>query len=342
MIVTRTPFRITLGGGGTDLPGFYGKHGGYILGLGIDKYMYVALNVPYADRLVRLHYTQSETVERVDQLKHELAREALLHHGIQDAIEISSLADLPAGTGLGSSSCYVVGLLNAVRGYLLRPADFAELAEEACAIEIDVLHKPIGKQDPYMAAFGGLTELRIARDGSVDVHAVTLPSHAIAELISKTHLYYTNVQRPAVEILGEERKALERGEARAEETLQQMLTIGLQIGEAVKAGDFDRFGSLLHEHWTLKKQLSKKIALAEIDALYDRVRKDFGVLGGKIAGAGGGGFLMLYCPNDGNRLTEFMQGQGMARLTYDAEFEGSRVLTNVLSSRAVHYHLKRG
>ena len=153
MIVTRTPFRITLGGGGTDLPAFYRKHGGYILGLGIDKYMYVALNVPYADRLVRLHYTLSETVEKVEQLKHELAREALTRHGILDAIEISSLADLPAGTGLGSSSCYLVGLLSAIRGYLLCPADFPGLAEEACSIEIDTLHNPIGKQDPFMAAF---------------------------------------------------------------------------------------------------------------------------------------------------------------------------------------------
>jgi len=341
LIVTRTPFRITLGGGGTDLPAFYRKHGGYILGLGIDKYMYVALNVPYADRLVRLHYTQSETVERVDQLQHELAREALIRHGIRDAIEISSLADLPAGTGLGSSSCYVVGLLNAVRGYLLRPVEFAQLAEEACAIEIDVLHKPIGKQDPYMAAFAGLTELRIARDGSVAVERVALPSYAISELVSKTHLYYTNVQRPAVEILGEERAALEHGDKNVENSLRQMLEVGMQIGAAIKSGDFDRFGELLHEHWTLKKRLSNKIALAPINELYEHVRKEFGVLGGKIAGAGGGGFLMLYCPSDGSRLTEFMQSRGMARLTYDAEFEGSRILTNVLGSRSVHYHLDR-
>ena len=180
MIVTRTPFRVTLGGGGTDLPAFYRKHGAYVLSMGIDKYMYVALNVPYADRLVRLHYTQSETVERVEELKHELAREALLRHDIHDAIEIASLADLPAGSGLGSSSCYLVGLLNAVRAYLLRPATFEELADEACSIELDVLKKPIGKQDQYMAAFGGLTELRIAHDGTVTVNRLTLPSDAIS------------------------------------------------------------------------------------------------------------------------------------------------------------------
>jgi len=341
LIVTRTPFRITLGGGGTDLPGFYKKHGGYILGMGIDKYMYVALNVPYVDRLVRLHYTQSETVERVADLQHELAREALALHGIQDAIEISSLADLPAGTGLGSSSCYVVGLLNAIRGYLQRPADFADLAEEACTIEIETLRKPIGKQDPYMAAFGGLTELRIARTGAVEVSRVALPSYAISELVSKTHLYYTNVQRPAVDILGEERKALEAGDSATDGALQGMLEIGFQIGEVIKRHDFDAFGTLLHEHWMLKKQLSSKIALDGIDELYDHVRRDFGVLGGKIAGAGGGGFLMLYCPGDGRGLTEFMKARGMARLTYDAEFEGSRILSNVLGSRSEHYHMNR-
>lgn len=328
MIATRTPFRVTFGGGGTDLPAFYQKHGGYILATGIDKYMYVTLNVPRADRLVRLHYTQSETVERTALLKHELAREALLRHGINDAIEISSLADLPAGTGLGSSSCYLVGLLSAVRGHLSLPTSSEDLAEEACAIEIDTLRKPIGRQDPYMAAYGGLTELRISRDGKVRVERIDLPPGKIAELISKTHLYYTNVQRPAVEILAEERQALERGNGAAEDALRVMLDVGFQIGQAIKSGDFDRFGELLHEHWTHKKRLSDKIQLEGVDQIYDRVRRDFGVLGGKIAGAGGGGFLMLYCAGDGARLIEFMQSKGMARLEYAAEFGGAKVLVN--------------
>jgi len=163
MIVSRTPFRVTLGGGGTDLPSFYEKHGGFVLAMAIDKYMYVILNVPNADRLIRLHYTRSETVAHVDQLQHELAREALRAHGIHDAIEIASVADLPAGTGLGSSSCYLVGLLSAIRAYLLRPVPLQTLAEEACHIELDVLKPPIGKQDQYMAAFGGLAQLEIDR-----------------------------------------------------------------------------------------------------------------------------------------------------------------------------------
>lgn len=338
MIVTRTPFRITLGGGGTDLPAFYEQHGGYVVALGIDKYMYVAFNVPYADRKVRLHYTKSETVDHVDQLEHELAREALRRHGLFDGVEISSLADLPAGTGLGSSSAYLVGLLGAIRAYRAKPAAFDEVAAEACEIELRTLSKPIGKQDQYMAAAGGLTELTIARGGAVTVTRIGLPGYAVAELVAKTHLYYTNVQRATTEILGEQTTALRGGTGDVESSLIEILDIGRRIGTALRAQDFDAFGSLMHAHWTAKKRLSGKVTVPAVEALYDHVRAEYGVLGGKVAGAGGGGFVMLYCPGDGARLTEFMASQGMARLAYHAEFEGSKVIANVMSSRSVDYH----
>ncbi|HTX59786.1 MAG TPA: galactokinase, partial [Verrucomicrobiae bacterium] len=290
MILTRTPFRVTLGGGGTDLPSFYEKHGGYVIAAGIDKYMYVALNVPVADRLVRLHYTQSETVEDVAQLKHELAREALLRHGIRHSVEIASLADLPAGTGLGSSSCYLVGLLNAVRGYLEKPVPAAALAEEACDIELRVLHKPIGKQDQYMAAFGGLTELRIARDGAVTVERLPLPAHAVAEFVSKTHLYYTNIRRDATDILARQDGAM-RGPSpgAVEEALLEIEQVGRRIGAAFRAADFDRFGELMHEHWLAKRRLSSDVSVEPMERLYETLRREHGVTGGKVAGAGGGG-----------------------------------------------------
>jgi D-glycero-alpha-D-manno-heptose-7-phosphate kinase len=339
VIVTRTPFRITLGGGGTDLPSFYEKHGGYILATGIDKYMYVALNVPHADRKVRLHYTQSEVVDRVEDLRHELAREALLAHDIRFGIEIASLADLPAGTGLGSSSCYLVGLLNAIRAYRREPATFVEVADEACRIEIDVLKKPIGKQDQYMAAAGGLTELQIERDGSVRVERICLPEYAIDEFTANTHLYYTNVQRTTTDILGEQMRSLKAGRGAIEENLLKIREIGYAIGEAIRAGDFERFGLLTHDHWLAKKELSAGVTVSEAERLYDYVREEYGVLGGKIVGAGGGGFLMLYCPQQySDKLTKFMEQQGMGRLSYRAEFEGSRVITNVLNSRAVPLH----
>lgn len=338
MILTRTPFRITLGGGGTDLPAFYEKHGGYVLALGIDKYMYVGLNVPYADRKVRLHYTKSEAVDRVDELEHDLAREALRAHGISDAIEIASLADLPAGTGLGSSSAYLVGLLNGLRTYLREPTSSEMLADEACRIELDTLKKPIGKQDQYMAAFGGLTELHISPSGIVRTERVDIPGYAISEFLSNTHLYYTNVQRTTTQILGEQTQALSRSYGNVESSLLEILDIGLRIGQAFRKLDFDSFGRLMHEHWMAKKRLSGKVTVPSVEELYDYVREHFGVLGGKVVGAGGGGFVMLYCPHNGAALTAFMESRGMARLTYNAEFEGSKVIANVLASRSINYH----
>lgn len=338
MIVSRTPFRVTLGGGGTDLPSFYEQYGGYVLALGIDKYMYVALNVPFADRKVRLHYTQSEVVDRVEELKHELAREALLLHGMRDAVEVSSLADLPAGTGLGSSSCYLVGLLTAVRGYLNRPTTFEEIAHEACRIELDVLRKPIGKQDQYMAAASGLTELHIDPSGAVRVERVPLPGYAVAELVANTHLYYTNVQRTTTDILAKQSGDLREKKTVTTSSMRRILDLGREIGGAIRAKDFDAFGRLMHEHWVAKKQLSGSITLPAVEELYEYTRAEFGVLGGKVVGAGGGGFLMLYCPREGNRLTEFMERNGMPRLEYSAAFEGSRVITNVLNARPIGAH----
>lgn len=339
MIVSRTPFRVTLGGGGTDLPSFYEQYGGYVLALGIDKYMYITLNVPCADRKVRLHYTQSEVVDRVEELKHELAREAFLVHGVRDAIEVASLADLPAGTGLGSSSCYLVGLLTAIRGYLNRPATVNEVADEACRIELDTLRKPIGKQDQYMAAAGGLTELHIDTNGKVRVERVPLPGYAIAQLVANTHLYYTNVQRTTTDILSQQSGDLRKGKVTTTDSMRRILELGREIGLAIRGQDFDRFGRLMHEHWLAKKALSGAVTLPAVEELYDYVRDEFGVLGGKVVGAGGGGFLMLYCPRDGHKLTEFMERNGMPRLEYSAEFEGSRVITNVLNARPIKLHV---
>jgi D-glycero-alpha-D-manno-heptose-7-phosphate kinase len=342
MIVTRTPFRVTLGGGGTDLPSFYERHGGFTLAMGIDKYMYVVLNIPNADRLVRLHYTQSETVQDVGQLKHELAREAFRIHGIHDAIEVASVADLPAGCGLGSSSCYLVGILTAIRGYLRRPVPLLQIAEEACHIELEVLKKPIGKQDQYMATFGGVTALEIDRTGAVTPRQLTLDPHSIATLVANTHLYYTNVQRAATDVLSEQNRAMneERGadRQRVEESLIGIKEIGQEICRAIEIGDFDAFGRLMDDHWSLKRRLSSKVNVPRTDDLYDHVKREYGVLGGKIAGAGGGGFLVLYSPKRHRELSEFMRSKGMMRLHYNVEFEGSRIITNVFNPQALAIH----
>ena len=330
MIITRTPFRVTLGGGGTDLPSFYEKHGGFVFAMGIDKYMYIMTNPPIVDDMIRLHYTRSETVTHADELQHELAREALRFHGVTSKMEISSMADLPAGTGVGSSGCYLVGLLAALHQYRRDYVPLHALAEEACHIELNVLHKGIGKQDQYMAAFGGLTALEIERSGEVHVKPVRIRGGAISDFVQRTHIYYTGTVRDAQDVLRDQNEALRSDGLRPqEEALLAIKDLGYRILDAVERESFDTWGALLHEHWTHKKRMSHRISLSWVDSLYDEVRSRFGVLGGKLIGAGGGGFLMLYCPANGMRLDEFMQSRGLPRLHYDLEPEGVKVVANI-------------
>lgn len=337
MIVSRTPFRVTLGGGGTDLPSFYEKHGGFIFAMGLDKYMYVFLNRPFVDRKVRLHYTKSETVDHVSELEHDLAREALKINDIECAIEISSLADLPAQSGLGSSSCYLIGLLTVLRSYRRNYVSLHELAEEACYIELDILKKGIGKQDQYMAAYGGLTVLEITKDGQVDVRQLDLGAGAIADLVANSHIYFLGNARDAQEVLKEQDQAMkkesEADRKRVEDSLLNIKDLGYRILDAIENENFDDYGLMLNEHWQNKKKLSGKISLPEVDALYEYVKKEYGVLGGKIIGAGGGGFLMLYTPKDHKKLANFMASRGYKRLHYNLEFEGSKIVTNLYSSQ---------
>jgi D-glycero-alpha-D-manno-heptose-7-phosphate kinase len=339
MIVTRTPFRVTLGGGGTDLPSFYEKHGGFIFAMGIDKYMYIMLNPPTLDRKIRVQYSRSEIVNHADELEHDLAREAFRAHGIAQAMEISSLADLPAGVGLGSSSSYLVGLLTGLREYRRKPAPPQVVADEACRIELEVLRKPIGKQDQYMAAFGGLTVLDIDKDGTTWVRAARFSPSTIFDFVANTHMYYTGVQRSATEILAEQDTAMRRAHVEprstVEDSLRRIKDLGYRALEAIETENFDDFGVLLDAHWTLKRLMSDKISLSRVDELYDTVRSRFGVLGGKIIGAGGGGFLMLYCPTAHRPLTQFMEAQGMPRLRYTLEFEGAKVVANVFNSQRI-------
>lgn len=342
MIVTRTPFRVTLGGGGTDLPSYYEKHGGFVFAMSLDKYMYVMVNPPTIDDTIRLHYTQSETVDHIDDLRHELAREALRFHGIERKMEVSSMADLPAGTGVGSSSCYLVGLLNALHHYRRHLVSLYALAEEACHIELNVLKKGIGRQDQYMATFGGLTVLDIARDGTVRVTGVELGTSAVAELVAHTHIYYTGTRHDAIEVLADQDHAM-RAPGRADhrrmaESLHRIKELGHRSLEAIESGDFDAWGHLLHEHWQQKRQLSDRISWTKIDEIYQTVRTQYCVLGGKVIGAGGGGFLLLYCPSGHDRLDRFMAAQGMPRLHYTLEPEGSKVVANVGSTKSMLFH----
>lgn len=333
MIVTRTPFRVTLGGGGTDLPSYFSHHGGFIFAMGLDKYMYVTVNRPVVGKKLVLHYTQSEVVDHVGELRHELAREALRMQGIENTFEVASMADLPAGTGLGSSSCYLVGLLNALHHDRRDYVPLQKLAEEACHIELDILKEGIGKQDQYMAAFGGLTILDIARDGKVEVRQLRPSSSDIADFVAHTHIYYTGSQRDAREVLADQNSAMQKKEsvdhARVQDSLHRIKELGYRILESIESSNYDRWGELLDQHWQSKKKLSTKISLSAVDEVYDEVRKRFGVLGGKIIGAGGGGFLMLYSPRHHATLERFMTDHGMPRMHYTIEPEGTKVVAQM-------------
>lgn len=332
MIITRTPFRVPLGGGGTDLPSYYSKYGGFIFSAAIDKYMFISINQPLVDDLIRIKYSKSETVSSIDEVQHEIVREALQYLGFKNAIEVVSMADVPAGTGLGSSGAYTVGLLNGLHTLKRESLTLQQLAEEACKIEIDILNKPIGKHDQYLAAFGGLTCLEIEKDGNVKVCSGKISHAIIDELEKNILLFFTGISRDANEILSSQSKGAEREDSQIVDTLHRIKEIGYQIKDALESGNLAKFGYLLDKHWHVKKNLSGKISDSEIDRLYEKAKEN-GALGGKIMGAGGGGFFMFYCEEHRNHLRKAMAEEGLREMRYRFDFEGSKVLINLFNSR---------
>lgn len=327
MIITRTPFRVTLGGGGTDLPAYYEKYGGFVFSAGIDKYMFISVNRPIVDDLVRLKYSKTEIVEHIDQLQHEIAREALRMIGIERAIEVDSLADVPAGTGLGSSSCYAVGLLHALHTLQRDHISLQELAEEACRLEIEILGKPIGKQDQYMAAFGGLTVLEIDKDGKVAVRQANMTDEAKETLNRNMMMFYMKSSRDANEILAEQTKGAKEEKKDVIESMHYIKDIGRKILESAENGKIDDIGWLFDEHWQYKKKMSAKISNPRFDEIYEEA-KVAGALGGKISGAGGGGFFTVYVPQNHAQFRRRMEALGLREMKYRFDFEGSKVLVN--------------
>lgn len=327
MIITRTPFRVTLGGGGTDLPAYYEKYGGFVFSAGIDKYMFISVNRPIVDDLVRLKYSKTEIVEHIDQLQHEIAREALRMMGIERAIEIDSLADVPAGTGLGSSSCYAVGLLHALHTLQRDHISLQDLAEEACRLEIEILGKPIGKQDQYIAAFGGLTVLEIDKDGKVAVRQANMTDEAKETLNRNMMMFYMKSSRDANEILAEQTKGAKEEKKDVIESMHYIKDIGRKILESAERGKIDDIGRLFDEHWQYKKKMSAKISNPRFDQIYEEA-KVAGALGGKISGAGGGGFFTVYVPQNHAQFRQRMEALGLREMKYRFDFEGSKVLVN--------------
>ena len=327
MIITRTPFRVTLGGGGTDLPSYYEKYGGFIFSAGIDKYMFVDVNRPVVDDLIRLKYSKSETVERLDEIQHEIAREVLRMMGIEKGIEISSIADISAGTGLGSSSCYTVGLLHALHVLKRDYVSLQDLAEEDFKVEAGVLKRPIGKQDPYMAAFGGLTVMEIEKDGKVKVRKASVTPDVADDLNNNLLIFFTGVTREADSILHEQTSAIKEEKKDVIESMHYIKELGLEILEAVESGNITEVGRLFDAHWQHKKKISGKMTNEKFDKIYE-VAKEKGALGGKISGAGGGGFFTFYIENNKKKFRKVMEEMGLREMRYRFDFEGSKVLVD--------------
>lgn len=331
MILVRTPFRLPLGGGGTDLPAYYSRFGGKLITAAVDKYMFVNINVPAIVDKILIKYTRAEAVElgNLDDIQHELVREALKWLEYKGPIEISSMADLSAGTGMGSSSSYTVGLWKGLNTLLRREISTHELAEEACSIEIERAGKPIGKQDQYAAAYGGIIQMEIDRDGTVHVEPLDLDHETVFELEHRFMMFYTNIQRDANVILAEQGKKVKVDDAAATQSMHRIKEIGERVGEALVAGDITAFGHLLHEHWTEKKRVSTKMSDPVIDEWYE-LGMNNGALGGKVMGAGGGGF-MLFCAAEGRRrdLRQAMESAGLRFMDFRVDWEGSKVLVNI-------------
>ncbi len=294
MIISRTPLRISFAGGGSDLPVFYRDEPGAVVSTAIDKYIYITVNRKF-DRQIRASYSVTEMVDRVADLKHELIRESLLLTGVDGGIEITSISDVPSrGTGLGSSSTYTVGLLNALHAYQGRFASADRLAREACRIEIERCGKPIGKQDQYIAAFGGLQYIQFNPDESVFVDPIICRPETRRALNERLLMLYTGLTRSADGVLQEQQTNVARDGARRQ-NLRAMVGLAHALREALCRDDLDALGEIMHEGWMRKRELATQISNDRIDAWYERARFH-GALGGKLLGAGGGGFLLLYAP----------------------------------------------
>jgi D-glycero-alpha-D-manno-heptose-7-phosphate kinase len=320
--MTRTPLRISLGGGGSDLPSFYEKFGGFFISAAIDKFVYIGLNKSFNKKYF-IRYQLQELVDRVAEIQHPLVREVLSCHDV-GPIEIVSLADVPAGTGLGSSGSFTVGLLRAFYAYRREPISAGALAAEACDIEIVRLKEPVGKQDQYIAAYGGITCFEINKSGAVTATPLPITSRTIHDLEDNLLLFFTGYARSASTILADQRaRSLERDPAMAK-NLTSILELGREIREALVRGDTLAFGDLMHHHWLEKRQRSVGMSNESINRWYDKALAN-GAKGGKLVGAGGGGFLMFYA-TDPEGVRAAMAEEGLDEIRFKFDFDGSTVL----------------
>jgi D-glycero-alpha-D-manno-heptose-7-phosphate kinase len=327
LIIARSPLRITLGGGGTDLPSYYRENEGFVIAAAIDKYVYVTVMRPFKPGIY-LKYSQLEHVDRTAEVKHPIVREAIGMLGFKTPqVEITTLADIPSGTGLGSSGSFTTALLKALYAHRKRHVNQDEIAQLACEIEIDRLGEPIGKQDQYIAAYGGITCFTYHRDDKVTAIALNISMETLLNLEDNLLLFFTGFSRSASDILKDQDTRTQHRDVEMLRNLHYVKDLGLRSKLALESGNGELFGELMHEHWEHKKRRSGGMSNPQIDQWYELARKS-GAVGGKLVGAGGGGFLMFYA-RDRSRLRQAMTSAGLEEVRFRFDFDGTKV---VLSS----------
>ena len=322
MIITRTPFRISFVGGGSDMETFYARHEGAVLSTSINKYMYISSHRFFFPGQVRVKYSVTETVNNISELKHPLLREAMRKTGVTQGIEISSIADIPSGTGMGSSSSFTVGLLHCLYAVKRQYVTHEQLAREACEIEIDILGEPIGKQDQYAAAYGGLNIIRFQPNGNVQVEPLYIKNEVYEQLQENLVMFYIGNQRKASDILTEQKQ--NAGTEDKFEILKSMVMLVPDLRESLYTGHLADFGKILHENWTLKQRLASQITNGQIDEIY-QTGINAGASGGKLLGAGGGGFMLFFC-DKGKQRKLIERLHPLEKFDFAFERDGSKVI----------------
>ena len=324
MIITRSPLRISLGGGGTDLPSYYKKHSGFLIAAAIDKYVYITLHQTFVTDLI-VKYSQLERVKHATELRHPIIREAMKLVGVDGQyLELTSMADIPSGTGLGSSGSFTTALLKALHAHKKNLIHPRELAEQACHVELDMLKEPIGKQDQYIAAYGGLTCFQFLPNGNVEATPLKVDSETLYNLEDNLLLFFTGYSRSAGSILKEQDQKSRTSDKEMTDNLHFVKELGYQSQEALEVGDLHKFGELMNIHWEHKKKRSGGMSNTDIDRWYQLAMEN-GAVGGKVIGAGGGGFLMFYA-EDKTKLRHALTQAGLREVRFRFDFEGTKIV----------------
>ena len=327
MIVSRAPVRFSLGGGGSDLPSYSREHGGFVVSAAVDKFVFVCVARRFYDT-IRLAYSETETVNSVDEIRHRIFRAALQGMGFTGGLELHSLADVPANTGLGSSSSFTVALLNGLHAFRRESIPAEQLAREACRLEIDVLGEPIGKQDQYIDAYGGISAMTFHPDGRVEVERLDLRDEVIDELERRLLIFYSGVERAASPVLAQQAGAIVENRGAAVERMHRIKALGHETRAILLRGELDSYGEMLHEHWAEKRRITAAMSDGVIDEHYEAARRA-GAVGGKLMGAGGGGFFMFYVrPAERRRVHEALIARGLRPMRFRFDFDGARIAAN--------------